>query len=159
MQPALQDEPRRSRWVCRPSVTEHRPKIGPQISGQATFRYPQTSDARPLREEMQPRPLREAMQTQAPAGVCWRHELALEFVCRAEFWCNRHCKTSHVDLDGFAGQVLLSIGQKSAHRSSARQAMQPRPLVHISYPIKTAQTGSGRSFLAPGTGLRICLPG
>ncbi len=26
------------------------------------------------------------------AGICWCHEMALELVCRAEFWCNRHCK-------------------------------------------------------------------
>ncbi len=33
------------------------------------------------------------------AGICWCHEMALELVCGADFWCNRHCKTSPVDLE------------------------------------------------------------
>ena len=37
--------------------------------------------------------------------------MALELVCRADFWCNRHCKTNPVDLDGFWGQVRPKICQ------------------------------------------------
>jgi hypothetical protein len=33
------------------------------------------------------------------------HEMALEVVCGADFWCNRHCRTSPVVLEGFWGQV------------------------------------------------------
>ncbi len=41
-------------------------------------------------------------------------------VCRADFWCsNRHCKTSSVDLEGFWGQVLPNIGQKTIHKFPA----------------------------------------
>ncbi len=40
MQPALQDEPRRSRGVLGPSLAENRPETDPQISGQTAFRYP-----------------------------------------------------------------------------------------------------------------------
>ena len=31
--------------------------------------------------------------------------MTLELVCGADFWCNRHCATSPVDLEGFWGQV------------------------------------------------------
>ncbi len=40
MQPALQDEPRRSRGVLGPSVAENRPNTDPNIFGQTAFRYP-----------------------------------------------------------------------------------------------------------------------
>ncbi len=40
VQPALQDDPRRSRGVLGPSFAENRPKTGPEISGQTAFRYP-----------------------------------------------------------------------------------------------------------------------
>ena len=39
MQPALQDEPRRSRGILGPSLAENWQKIGPEISGQIAFRY------------------------------------------------------------------------------------------------------------------------
>ncbi len=41
------------------------------------------------------------------------HEMALEFVCRVDFWCNRHCRTSPVVLEGFWGQVWPKISQKT----------------------------------------------
>ena len=54
------------------------------------------------------------------AGVCLRHEMALELVCRADFWCNRHCRTSPVDLEGFWGQVWPKICRTTARKFSAR---------------------------------------
>ena len=38
--------------------------------------------------------------------------MALELVCGADFWCNRHCKTSPVVLEGFWGQAWPKICQK-----------------------------------------------
>ena len=32
-------------------------------------------------------------------------------IWNGDFWCNRHCKTSHVVLDGFGGQVWPKIGR------------------------------------------------
>ncbi len=43
-------------------------------------------------------------------------ELALELVCGADCWCNRHCKTSPVDLEGFWGQVCPKIGRKPTRK-------------------------------------------
>ncbi len=40
MQPALQDEPRRSGGALGPSLAENRPNADPEISGQTAFRYP-----------------------------------------------------------------------------------------------------------------------
>jgi hypothetical protein len=42
------------------------------------------------------------------------HEMALELGCGADFWCNRHCRTSPVVLEGFWGQVWPKIGGKPA---------------------------------------------
>ncbi len=38
--------------------------------------------------------------------------MALEMVCRADFWCNRHCRTTPVILEGCWGQVWPKIGRK-----------------------------------------------
>ncbi len=38
-----------------------------------------------------------------------RHDMALELVCRADFWCNGYYKTSLVDLEWFGGQFWLKI--------------------------------------------------
>ena len=38
--------------------------------------------------------------------------MALELVCGADFWCNRHCRTSPVVLEEFWGQVWPKIGRK-----------------------------------------------
>ncbi len=54
------------------------------------------------------------------AGIFWCHEMALELVCRSDFWCNRRCKTSPVDLEGFWGQVWPKIGRKPTHKFPAR---------------------------------------
>ncbi len=48
------------------------------------------------------------------AEIFGRHGMALELVCRADFWCNRHCKTSPVVLEGFRGQVWPKISRKPA---------------------------------------------
>ncbi len=40
------------------------------------------------------------------------HEMALELVCGADFWCTRHCRMSPVVLEGFWGQVWPKIGRK-----------------------------------------------
>ena len=47
------------------------------------------------------------------AGIFWRHEMALELVCRADFWCNRHCKTSPVVLEGLWGPSLAENRPKT----------------------------------------------
>ena len=44
------------------------------------------------------------------------HEMALELVCGADFWCNRHCRTSPVVLEGFWGQVWPKIGRKPTRK-------------------------------------------
>ena len=33
-------------------------------------------------------------------------------IWNGDFWCNRHCKRSHVVLDGFGGQVWPKIGRE-----------------------------------------------
>ncbi len=42
-----------------------------------------------------------------------RREMALALVYGADFWCNRRCTTSPVDLEGSRGQVLPKSGRKS----------------------------------------------
>jgi hypothetical protein len=42
--------------------------------------------------------------------------LALELVCGADSWCNRHCKTSPVVLEGLGGQVWPNIGRKPTRK-------------------------------------------
>ena len=54
------------------------------------------------------------------ARICGLHDMALELVCPAEFWCNRHCKTSPVDLEGYYGQVKPKIGRKPTQQFPAR---------------------------------------
>ncbi len=43
--------------------------------------------------------------------------MAFELVCGADFWCNRHCRTSPVDLECFWGQVWPKINRKPARKS------------------------------------------
>jgi hypothetical protein len=52
------------------------------------------------------------------------HEIVLEMVCGADFWCNRHCRTSPVVLEVFWGQVWPKIGRKQA-KSEYRIANEP----------------------------------
>ena len=40
------------------------------------------------------------------------HEMVLELICGADFWCNRHCRTSPVVPEGSWGQVWPKIGRK-----------------------------------------------
>ena len=51
--------------------------------------------------------------------------MVLELVCGADFWCNRHCRTSPVVLEGFWGQLWPKIGRKPAHKSEFRIANEP----------------------------------
>ena len=46
--------------------------------------------------------------------------MALELVCGADFWCNRHCRTSPVVLEGLWGQVWPKICRKPARLFPAR---------------------------------------
>ena len=39
------------------------------------------------------------------AGFVWCHEVVLELVCGACFWCSLHCKTSRFVLECFGGKV------------------------------------------------------
>jgi hypothetical protein len=43
---------------------------------------------------------------------CMTLEMVLELISGADFWCNRHCRTSPVVLEGFWGQVWPKIGRK-----------------------------------------------
>ncbi len=54
------------------------------------------------------------------ARICCCHEIALELVCGADFWCNRHGKTSPVNLEGFWGQVWQKIDRKPTQKFPAR---------------------------------------
>jgi hypothetical protein len=45
-------------------------------------------------------------------GVVIHLALTLELVYGADFWCNRHCKTNPVDLEGSRGQVWPNNGRK-----------------------------------------------
>ena len=94
MQPALQDEP----VVLEGFWGQVWPKIGQK----------QTEPEEPPNQKRPPKG--------HPSGICWRHEMALELVCGADFWCNRHCKTSPVVLEGFWGQVWPKIGRKPTRK-------------------------------------------
>ncbi len=54
------------------------------------------------------------------AGIFWCHEMTLELVCEADFWCSRHCKTSPVVLEGFWGQVWPKIDRKPTRKFPVR---------------------------------------
>ncbi len=56
------------------------------------------------------------------AGICWRHEAASALVCRADFWCNRHCKTSPVVLEVFGGPSLAENRPKTGPENSGQTA-------------------------------------
>ncbi len=55
--------------------------------------------------------------------------MALELVCRADFWCSRHCRTSPVVLEGFWGQVWPKICRKP-EKSEYRVANEPLSIVY-----------------------------
>jgi hypothetical protein len=50
----------------------------------------------------------------------WCHDMAVELLCRADFVCNRHCKTSPVVLEGFWGQAWPKFGRKPTRKFPAR---------------------------------------
>ncbi len=50
--------------------------------------------------------------------------MALKLVCGADFWCNRHCKTSPVVLEGFWDQVWQKFCRK-LEKSEYRVANEP----------------------------------
>ena len=52
------------------------------------------------------------------------HEMVLELVWGADFWFNRHCRTSPVVLEGFWGQAWPKLGRKS-EKSEYRIANEP----------------------------------
>ena len=58
-------------------------------------------------------------------GGIENRELALELVCGADFWCNRHCKTSPVEREEFWGQVFQKIYQKPNPQISVQTAGRP----------------------------------
>ncbi len=68
--------------------------------------------------------------------------MALKLVCGADFWCNRHCRTSPVVLEGFWGQVWPKISQK------------PRKTKISFGPVELGFAG-GRQPSVGGTGQRI----
>jgi hypothetical protein len=105
-------------------------------SGQIASRYPVRRDpSLPKRKPCHSGTL--------PRGIENR-ELALELVCGADFWCNRHCKKSPLVLEGFWGQVWPKFGRKPAHKTPARLP-------------SGAQVGfTPGSGLGPGLGAGLC---
>ena len=79
-----------------------------------------------------PPPKKETLYVRFIGGGEFRiqncHEMALELVCGADFWCNRHCRTSPVVLEGFWGQVWPKIGRKP-EKSEYRIANEPLSLL------------------------------
>jgi hypothetical protein len=55
-----------------------------------------------------------------------------DLVCGANFWCNRHCRTSPVVLDVFGGQVWPKIGRRPAQKSDLRLGNEPLSLSKLS---------------------------
>ncbi len=58
-----------------------------------------------------PKPKGKILESENANGPL-SHEMALELICGADFWCNRHCRTSPVVLAGFWGQVWPKIDRK-----------------------------------------------
>jgi hypothetical protein len=54
----------------------------------------------------------------ANGSLC--HEMALELVCGADVWYNRHCRTSPVVLERFWGQVWPNIDREPTQQIPAR---------------------------------------
>ena len=72
--------------------------------------------------------------------------MALELVCGADFWCNRHCRTSPVVLEGSWGQVWPKIGRKPTQQIPARLPSGTQDLVRDI----AAAPGSENLVLGPG---------
>ena len=74
------------------------------------------------------------------------NEMALELVCGADFWCNRHCRTRPVFLEGFWGQVWPKINQKpKTYSNSNSMGRVPSPCLELPAPVP----GGRMSALAP----------
>ena len=58
------------------------------------------------------------------------HEMVLELVWGADFWFNRHCRTSPVVLEGFWGQAWPKIVRKP-EKSEFRIANEPLSEAHF----------------------------
>ena len=69
--------------------------------------------------------------------------MALELVCGADCWCNRHCMTSPVVLEGCWGQVWPKIGRKPTQKSEFRIANEP-----LSFCFAVTQAPVNRVVLA-----------
>ncbi len=54
------------------------------------------------------------------------HEMALELVCGADFWCNRHCRTRAVVLEGFLGQVWPKLERKTCKNQNTEYQVWPK---------------------------------
>ena len=85
-----------------------------------------------------------------PRGIENR-ELALELVCGADFWCNRHCETSPVDLEGFWGQVWPKIGRKTTPENSGQTAFR--------YPSSVTICGANKALIRALRGANKALLG
>jgi hypothetical protein len=67
--------------------------------------------------------------------------MILELVCGADFWCNRHCRTSPVVLEGCWGQVWPNLGRKPEN-SEFRIANEPLRLAPYS-PARSSPETAG----------------
>ena len=92
--------------------------------------------------------------------------MVLELVCGADFWCNRHCRTSPVVLEGLGGQIWPNIGTKPAQQSDFRIANEPlsdlklRDIRHVEPPpARRAWIGRPSSLNDPNTnqGITSCV--
>ena len=84
------------------------------------------------------------------------HEMVLELVWGADFWCNRHCRTSPVVLERFWGQVWPKIGrkpEKSEYRIANESLRYARVqgIPGLGIPGSQVRTGPGRPTRDPGT--------
>ena len=88
------------------------------------------------------------------SGISWRHEVALGFVCRGSFWCDRHCKTSLVSSftenrpktdPNISGQIAfrypdshrIFVGGKFWHPSALRHAVAAgQPVAAVRWRVK-----------------------
>ncbi len=66
------------------------------------------------------------------------HEMALELVCGVDLWCNRHCRTSPVVLEGLWGQIWPKTDRKPRKTKISYSPywplLQPLPRPHVSRP-------------------------
>ena len=88
------------------------------------------------------------------ARIRWCHEIALGLVCGADFWCNRHCETSPVVLEGFWGQVLTENRPKTDPNISGQTAFRASQDLKAVWPELVGQVfGRCSAKLGPKTPL------